>query len=1438
MPFNWPPSVAGSTGNAQTFYPSFYPDEMRQWMHYDSTNGYYLAAAFNYNASTDSIYWGIPSYPNSNSLGSSGLIWNGTYTAPWYITTTNSVQIYSGANYVSWFLQRTFPDFSNALTAISDCTEYTGGTTRYLVRSSEAGTSNSYASTYTAPGQVWDMGHAQNGRTSFWLNRSVQVGTSMGQPVYKWRISECSFTAGFSLGSVTDPFPLDINNDYQGYFLLDAGEGFYYIIYRYNNSQVGIRAIDLVNPVGNASIHGTFWFGQAAGWEGDLYPHAVTRYVNIGGNRVCMFHTTTFFVTITFTSTTKLTPTVVKTARTGPAAGSVIGMEHDPATGETYLTAYRVTSPDPITLVGRYASVSTPGQAWSAETTIATVSAPNSPNNLRTWSVGCAVSGEAKETVVIGATSLTFGDGYPFKFRLQYWSTPQEFTPSVTVASTYTSVAAGREVSKPRNIAIASTYSSVALGYSLSQAHGDTFYWDISASSEISVNVNVESTYSAVALDAVEITLLETTPLSLHWTNIGHTFHDDLLTYINAERAAIGLPAYKAFKSDAQFLERRDVANLHSNNMQWKRTYQHESVDFPAGEQTISQRGEVVGGTGISENIQLGYTYDLLTDTNYGYPTAYQMFTVWKNSPVHYGNIRYNWGEDNSKAYSLFSLAEGIGPFDQPSFTNFICLYTTNNFVILETVMYEITLGQEWSNTGATIAELPQQWSNASWTPVSNEHTAPYSVRVASDTYEAVWGARAAIEHVAPITYTAGNQITFPYEGTTLSIRQQNEGPYSIKDTTTVVKEVEHEYALTVTKQIEFAYSVMVPIAQQAEAGYAIKDTERVVTEGDAPWSLVVSARYEAPYSLLVPARTQNEAPFAVSDTERVVTQTETPWSLAVSSLLQHPYALLEVAKASNEAGYAIKDTEAVVKEMNTPWGLSVSAAVETPFALLNAVKASSEAGYRIRDTEPVITQHDASWALRVQTQHEATFTLLLRAASQTEAGYSIYDTEPVKTEHEAKYSFAVSSSNQAVWTINTTTKTQHVGPYGDRVRVVAQTETGYDLLVSNPIRAGMSHYYDMQDFVSTLVNNNEVTLTLPSGLVMRVMDGVIESSESDVGYTFECGIADLSVYALINEDDPVVVNFCGEVHNFIVSGKSMSRDGPTNIGFRLSANNAVMRLGQPYGAETDFSQEAAAYAADLVDALVEISFTYEIVNWTIPAGRLQVAGATALEAVAQIAEAAGGVVDGNPDGTMRIRYPYPHPMNALDTASVDQSYSDSYDNLSVSSSSTARDGANKFRIREGDSAFADSLEWIPDEVQADPALQTGIVKAYLSPYRTTATIVHLGNASFVVPIGEEIETLEELIEFNEGVGNTKRPIESLTSVEWITASLGSPAYSPFSTTLTVSTAVNSGYGLAKVTYNAKHLTVRAGGVPADTGSGEVGPPSSYAYFVLEDSNG
>lgn len=1337
MAFTWPPIVSNNTDASSLGY--FFSDVN------DSLGGLFYNTGLSYYGFVEDHYAGenqVKAYSSvsatAGGISTGGTTLTGTDTGT--LTTDDNVVLVGGdPGPGEDFRHCRSVDFTGDIAAWGTATTDVGDGAGFLLLNGQRWAATGFVAIGSAVSAV--MGSATE-----WYCFVNYTGTAM--------MSQSLTGAYYRFNTATntyDPLVELFSAGHAIYQILDAGEGYYYLITR-NGSTVEIYGADMTG--GTVSLTGVL-----ASFANDVPIRTEsTRYVNIGTDRVLGMATISQLITITYTAGTKATPTIASQAASLSGV-SHYTVEYDPSDDtEAYIVGYATSGVGGggWEITAAYSPVSDLSAGWQGAQVLTTVVGDNSGITLRAQAFGSAQSGSSVQTVGMQGYSQSFGGAYTISTRLQFWHVPVNHERNVNIVSNYTGASADVERIRTRNVEIdAASYGSVAAGVALGGAYGDTYEWELADTSEISVSVEIDAyAYGSVTADAALVVIQEQLPIQQFWPNMGYTFMDDFMVYLNQDRADVGLPPYKTYGKDGNFLDRRDMAIYHASQMGYLRIYAHDDAGFWDGHETYLLRGDRMPASALAENIQAYTTYDLEFQTNLGYRTAFEMFDAWHNSPPHYANITYNWGDDNDKIYSLLAVGDGWYPPAQSSSDWALFNYGCNIFVQLETLMFESDLQQSWDNAGATIALLDQEWANDSWDPVDAQWSFSYAIRVAA-AHELAWGARVAAQHAAPITYRVLVSAEFPYTGTEFIAPAQNVFQYDIKDTIAVVEGHEAGYGMRVAGALALDYSLLGPVAGQ------------------------------------------------------------------------------------NETVYDIKDTSPVAAQHETLYAFALSTSMELPFALLRALRASHEGPYDIKDTITVVKGHEVPSALVVSGQTEFGYAIALPVAQQNENPYDIKGTIAVVRGHTAPSALVVSASLETSYSLNTNAVRQHEAPYEGILQLVYQHEARFDMPSKDRILKTMEHYYSMEDYSSIFPASNVVTMTLPSGLVVRIDDGVISNDEGDAGYSFECSLSDLEVYIQVREDDEITVDFCGEVYTFIVDTKSVSRDSPSNISFRIAASNKTARLGSPYSQEIDFQQSDAALASAIIDSLVEIDFTYGIPDWTIPEGRLQVTGATPLEIVRQIVEVPGGTIDAGPDGDMRIILPYPVAMPKLGQATVDHTYTDAFDNLSVRQQTVYRDSATRIRIREGDISYSDSLVWVPDEQQPDPTQLQGIVKGYLSPYRANCKIVHLGNAVNVWSLGEDTEEITELVEFTDGVANVQRPLHSVESVEWYTASLGAPAYELYSTVLTSAGTNPQGYkhGLAKITYTTKHLTVRAVGVPANVESGTVGPASAYAYFVLEDSN-
>lgn len=260
---------------------------------------------------------------------------------------------------------------------------------------------------------------------------------------------------------------------------------------------------------------------------------------------------------------------------------------------------------------------------------------------------------------------------------------------------------------------------------------------------------------------------------------------------------------------------------------------------------------------------------------------------------------------------------------------------------------------------------------------------------------------------------------------------------------------------------------------------------------------------------------------------------------------------------------------------------------------------------------------------------------------------------------------------------------------------------------------------------------------------------------------------------------------------------------------------------------------ETSVYARDAVEAALGTVIDWQMVNWIIPPYRLSAENASPLQFARTIVEAAGGVLESKRDGTFLARHRFPVSTLNYETTAPDHVFLEIDKIASVTEQFVPGKIVNRIRITDTDANFADRIEFVPNENDAQGL--SGELRVYPSPWRSTLRLLQTSPAQVVTLtvanpwertrlVTENDEGLVgELIEIVNGEGNTHYPIDSIENVEWLSVPLGPVTFEPNSTTVR-STLPEEGYGLMRLTYYTRYLSYNA-----------VSTEPLPAQFILED---
>lgn len=512
------------------------------------------------------------------------------------------------------------------------------------------------------------------------------------------------------------------------------------------------------------------------------------------------------------------------------------------------------------------------------------------------------------------------------------------------------------------------------------------------------------------------------------------------------------------------------------------------------------------------------------------------------------------------------------------------------------------------------------------------------------------------------------------------------------------------------------------------------------------------------------------------------------------------------------ETGYSIK----LAAQFQAHWGVRVAAQFEAPqhyttsfrfaapYGSMVRVRQQFGASYDLRPLNQITVAFEAPYGTRVAAQFQASYDHKDRVRTQFSATYG--DKPMVSLSFAAPYGVLgrVGVSFAAPYAIRRRVSTGIEAPYGDLVSVKYQFSGLYDLLERNRVQALFIAPYALHpDVTSEITRTQSIVTVTHNGKALAHDDIEVSSSEDEFLWTGRVSLVDATEYMQIAVNDPIQLTLGSTTFNMIVTNKSITRDDPVDVTMDLTCHSPTIRHSSPRATTLSYMVSSPTYARTIAETVVGEVIDWQIVDWLVPAAYFAVEDVEPISVVQQIAEAAGGLVETTPAGTLRVRYKFPTSVPDMATHK-DVTLYDAADMLSCGETVDYSDLYNRFRIRGNDGTVSDELEFIKDEESAD----TGVINGYIMPWRETV-LTHTGGAT--VSLGTwDIATREEeeVLEITSGSATLKYPAIGLTSVVWKSDPLGTLALDPRTRTVTATDLTNNyGYGLVEVKYVVEYYT-------------------------------
>jgi hypothetical protein len=554
------------------------------------------------------------------------------------------------------------------------------------------------------------------------------------------------------------------------------------------------------------------------------------------------------------------------------------------------------------------------------------------------------------------------------------------------------------------------------------------------------------------------------------------------------------------------------------------------------------------------------------------------------------------------------------------------------------------------------------------------------------------------------------------------------------------------------------------------------------------------------------------------------------------SSLLQNFYSVFTRQKTSSVVGqkWSVSVPTKTFSSLNQKW-------VIDPVASKGLVSYLN--GKWIVNSGP-FTSWSLPYAILVSTQWDLLYKAIIARqwdlpslgtiAKAWDISYSL--TTDLNKQFDVKWDLDTGNDVVQAWKLNYSAgkveKQWDIG-YSLTTDLVKQWSVGYDLTF--PVVKQWALDWDINTFDTVkkdfpliyawigpeIINiSGQPTITL-NGNVIEIFQADISTDEEGFIWQADITILNIDDYKLININDEFTLDFYGENFTLIAESKTLDRFSPVGLTMFIRAVSPAIKHDFPRAEPCTISYTTPVMAKATAEALLGESITWNILDWEIPANRLGISDGAPIQLVKQIVEAVGGVLESNPDGTLVARPKYPVSMNILEgpnSLSIDQTYFDTADNLSISEEYTPQKLFNKFRISDTSKEFSDDLDFDFNEIINDDGTTTvsdteGKLKAFVTPFRENIVIKSSQDSSIGFELnGVSTEQLTELIEIREGVGSVSKPILTLDSWNYQAVDLGTPTFVVDDRQI-ITPNPDLKYGLIEVTYTTRFVEYDVTGV-------------------------
>lgn len=214
-------------------------------------------------------------------------------------------------------------------------------------------------------------------------------------------------------------------------------------------------------------------------------------------------------------------------------------------------------------------------------------------------------------------------------------------------------------------------------------------------------------------------------------------------------------------------------------------------------------------------------------------------------------------------------------------------------------------------------------------------------------------------------------------------------------------------------------------------------------------------------------------------------------------------------------------------------------------------------------------------------------------------------------------------------------------------------------------------------------------------GAALDIMGATISGDRDSLAWSCDLSLADAAAYAACTPGRRLTLTLAGRAWTLLIEGRTRQAACGTRE-YTATARTVSCLLDAPYAALLTQSWPAvtAKAAAVALAALAGLALDWQVVDWTLPAGRLTAEAETPAALIARLAASCGAVAIPDPAGGVIVRYAYPVGVPEMATATPVAVLSDDEDVETLGETFVAGAGYNAVTVVDNRETAEAFLAW------------------------------------------------------------------------------------------------------------------------------------------------